>query len=503
VNIIKVTSKSLNTFISFDRETWNGLEVESEASFIWSKPKSIINLYVPSDILILKFECNAFCGKNITILSNDNKLLKVQELVCGKNNIEISIKGCNYVILCVDGFVPANVMENCLDTRELGVRLYEVILNNNIADTSYVFSMNTISFVDKNITVEKINLHSNATITNVGEYGDVSLNFKSIHKGKINLNNQLGFYTHRSGWNYVLNILSEFHNNNGIIFSGFLEYTFSYPELNKNIIPYKTSWIGVLHIPPNIPPWFIEHGADSIDLFYKNELFLESLKYCKGLYCLSEYYANFVRRVLKNKNIMINVLYHPTDVCNLKFTFKNYVNNTDKKLLHIGWWLRKQYSFFMLNSNIKKVKLLPNNKSINHFKKFLDIECALNNISISPVQMKSVYDELFVSNNEYDTLLSENIVFEDLYNSSANNIVIECIVRNTPILINRLPAVEEYLGKDYPFYFDNYLDAESKLNNIQLIEETYEYLKNYEFKYKLTSEYFKDSFLNGEIYKSL
>ena len=39
------------------------------------------------------------------------------------------------------------------------------------------------------------------------------------------------------------------------------------------------------------------------------------------------------------------------------------------------------------------------------------------------------------SDEEYDKLLSENIIFVELYDSSANNLVIECIARNTPILI--------------------------------------------------------------------
>ena len=71
-----------------------------------------------------------------------------------------------------------------------------------------------------------------------------------------------------------------------------------------------------------------------------------------------------------------------------------------------------------------------------------------------------------LDNNDYDVLLSQNIVFLDLYDTSANNAVIECIARGTPLLINRHPATIEYLGEKYPFYFDSLKEANEKLNNI-------------------------------------
>jgi hypothetical protein len=42
-----------------------------------------------------------------------------------------------------------------------------------------------------------------------------------------------------------------------------------------------------------------------------------------------------------------------------------------------------------------------------------------------------------------------------LFDSSANNVVVECIARNAPIIVNRHPAVMEYLTHDYPLYFSD------------------------------------------------
>ena len=95
-----------------------------------------------------------------------------------------------------------------------------------------------------------------------------------------------------------------------------------------------------------------------------------------------------------------------------------------------------------------------------------------------------------------------NIVFVDMYDSSANNAVIECIARDTPILINPLPAVVEYLGEDYPFYFNDLDEAAEKINDHDLIEETYKYLNNMNKDF-LTQEYFLRSFVESEIYKGI
>lgn len=89
----------------------------------------------------------------------------------------------------------------------------------------------------------------------------------------------------------------------------------------------------------------------------------------------------------------------------------------------------------------------------------------------------------------------------DLYDSSANNAVIECIARATPLLINPIPAVVEYLGKDYPMYFSSLSEAAEKALNTSLILDTHEYLKNCETRKKLSPEYFLRNFEKSEVYQ--
>lgn len=74
-----------------------------------------------------------------------------------------------------------------------------------------------------------------------------------------------------------------------------------------------------------------------------------------------------------------------------------------------------------------------------------------------------------LSDAEYDHLLSRNIVFLEPLDASANNAVVECIVRNTPIVVNRHPAVEEYLGRDYPLFYERFHQAGELLTDEHIL----------------------------------
>ena len=105
---------------------------------------------------------------------------------------------------------------------------------------------------------------------------------------------------------------------------------------------------------------------------------------------------------------------------------------------------------------------------------------------------------------EYDDLLVNNILFLPLYDVNACNTILECIVRNTPVLTNRLPASEEYLGVNYPFFYetDDLFAAAKMAEDTDLIKETTEYLSNMD-KTFLEPNSFIGSVINSEIYQNI
>jgi hypothetical protein len=79
-------------------------------------------------------------------------------------------------------------------------------------------------------------------------------------------------------------------------------------------------------------------------------------------------------------------------------------------------------------------------------------------------------------NAAYDDLLSENIVFLDLVDCSAANTIMECVVRNTILIVNRHPAVEEVLGASYPGFYSNLLEAVEIIEDIAKLRACYIHL---------------------------
>ena len=82
----------------------------------------------------------------------------------------------------------------------------------------------------------------------------------------------------------------------------------------------------------------------------------------------------------------------------------------------------------------------------------------------------------YVTNDKYDDLLTSSVVFLKLWDCSAVNTVIECIARNTPIVVNRLPAVEEVLGADYPGLWDTLEQAAAICEDDAIIDACHKHL---------------------------
>tara|TARA_Y100001938_G_C8078820_1_gene427797 strand:+ start:406 stop:1551 length:1146 start_codon:yes stop_codon:yes gene_type:complete len=325
--------------------------------------------------------------------------------------------------------------------------------------------------------------------------------------GKINLNPQIAFGNHRSGWNYAVEALAPLHNPNGVFFDGFLEKNFSWQRqdnIKENIIPYKKPWIGFFHNPPFKEDWFF--GFNSLDRILKIPELEQSMDSCMGLFTLSEDLADFLRRETGKK---VSWIYHPTEIPEKIFNFERFLHNENKLIIQVGYWLRKPNSIYLLplnkESKYKKTKLIPyeNEKIKDMISHFEVAEKQNYDIQFTQEHKDNTFLMPRKSDEDYDELLSRNIVFLDLYATSANNAVIECIARTTPLLINRLPATELYLGKDYPFFFSSLDEAAEKCLDLNLVKRTHEYLKNWHVRKKLSQEYFRFSIEQSEVYKSL
>ncbi|OYV86755.1 MAG: hypothetical protein B7Z73_11205 [Planctomycetia bacterium 21-64-5] len=301
---------------------------------------------------------------------------------------------------------------------------------------------------------------------------------------------------HRSGWAFALQALAPLYDPRGIFFDSFLERTFSWyekRERRQGVIPYREPWIGVMHNPPGVPRW--HDYENSPQAILARDSFRQSLPYCRGLFTLSEYLC---RWLVQRVNVPVSALIHPTETPALKFSRDAFRGESRPAVIQVGWWLRRLHSIFRLRAKgYRKLMLAVGHR---HFEHMLARERSRS--SVADHELTSVAVLPFVSNDEYDRWLSHSVVFCDLIDSSANNVVIECIVRNTPILINRLPAVEEYLGRDYPLYFSTLDEASAKLSRRSTVLAAHEYLRALP-KERFSQQAFRDAFMRSEVYRRL
>jgi len=315
--------------------------------------------------------------------------------------------------------------------------------------------------------------------------------YKLLNHTKITSNNNEGIFNikyidqveysncHRSGWQYVYDNIEYLHNeNSGLLLDLSIDRTFHWNSSVYNrigIIPYKKPWIGVIHHTFNTS--FSDYNNVRL---LENADFIESLKCCKGIIVMSKYLKDLFDDRL-DFSVPVYFIPHPTELNVKSFTYNDFLLNDNKKVLHIGAWLRNIYSFYRLELNKKlevncffkkhyyvmsKLAIIGKNNSNyypnsseghsghhsgghcsshsgGHCSSHSGGHCSshsgghsggsniwykffredLNNT------IKSVEITHYKSNEEYDELLSKNIVFLNLVDASAVNTIIECIAR--------------------------------------------------------------------------
>jgi hypothetical protein len=325
---------------------------------------------------------------------------------------------------------------------------------------------------------------------------------------------QTDFYGfHRSGWSYATESLRSAIENNAttteeIFVDFFVDRTFHWAHdilTAKGVLPYKTQWIGFIH-----HTFDTSYSKYNCRTLVENAMFIESLKTCRGLIVLSHDLREKLRRELFARGMFCNVytMTHPMEpVVGSRWSIEQYRQNQERKLVQIGAWLRNPFAIYDLqlpvNCGVKKAMLIG--KSMGNMKppstalsmhpqadsnKFMEGFMEAMKQKLASVEILEKLDE-----ESYDDLLRKNIVFLNLVDCSAVNTVLECILRCTPVIVNRLPALEEVLGTRYPGFYESLHEAVCKASSTETIIEINYYLRSLD-KTRFTIEYFVNSFEN-------
>jgi hypothetical protein len=382
-----------------------------------------------------------------------------------------------------------SIMIKCLDYLNYNLEL-SVTVKNYMKQNNLITIPEDVFFT---LTMEKYSLGTIADFDTSLKFSSESFNSDSLGGHQFWMNNPdwknimyknivkqiKPEYTlnleHRGGWSSIIDYAVKnnvYNNQSDIIFYDIIEKNFIWDNnVDKNL-----KWLGVIHCTDKTPPYLDIVNINR--LFDENSKFINNIHNCIGLITLAPNVYNFIYNKLVNLNIRVNVYLfkHPidNDISIPKFSYDKFLKNKNKTIIQIGQQLRKITSIYLIKTSYKKL-WLTGTKNFNKINKLFDNEIKylnIKNININSVPYK--YTETF---KEYDELIDKNIIFIDLFDTAANNVVLECIIRTTPLLLPRLPGSVYYLGEDYPMYF-NSLDEIPLLLTENNIIKTHNYLKN-------------------------
>ena len=316
-----------------------------------------------------------------------------------------------------------------------------------------------------------------------------------IEKNKVIIKSNYEDYgLHFYGWRETINnFLDQFSNEENLIYNVFLDEWIEKLLLwgdkreSKKYIKYiknnNYKLISFIHNPP-VVKW--DKNKQKIiketlinDNYQFNENLFKKIKKNKlnenivYLYTLSNHHKDYITHhypEYKNKTLSI---YHPIDlVCEKEEYFNTEAFLENKKIYHIGWWLRnfKTFNKIEFPSGFEKVLLIKDDFKNIWEEKFLSSKS------------KNIKIEYELLNEDYSKIFKNSCIFIDLVDGTANNLILECIKYNTPIFVKRVPSLEEYLGSDYPLFFKSQSQVKEWINNeenlMDAIKRANDYLSN-------------------------
>lgn len=287
----------------------------------------------------------------------------------------------------------------------------------------------------------------------------------------LNRKNLVGANQHRSGWPYVMHHIGQIESGRGILLDDFMERTVMYnPNRPMRV---RAPWIAIAHHPS------CEFDEPFVNLYRRSQHHFqlhrfagrsESLHQLQGMLMLSEHGARYARTFY---GVPVKVLPHPTQLDVPEFDLLAFKRNPS--IVHVGWFLKNLMLPWQIDSQkkFKKVYVVPNNLGRNFTNCLMNLRGMWKELRPTWEDVERVGR---LDNEDYDAMLSSSVVCCEFFDCSAANTVIESIARNSPLLVNRHPAVVEYLGEDYPLFFDDVAEC-TDLVTFEKVEEAYLYLR--------------------------
>eukprot|EP00118_Oscarella_pearsei_P012213 m.88071 g.88071 ORF g.88071 m.88071 type:complete len:625 (+) comp36558_c0_seq6:495-2369(+) len=309
---------------------------------------------------------------------------------------------------------------------------------------------------------------------------------------KLNVRTHGWPHHHRDGWGYVTREVLEkhLHIEGGIECITAVEdeiFLLSNSSSSLQGTPFSRPWVGFIH---QVPVTLYKDFPD-LSRLVGSPLFIDSLTTCLGLFVLSKESKTYLRGHL---DVPVCSCLYPAvpSASQNRFSLAKFQKNQPKRVVMIGHYLRRFHDLCDLSVPVgfQKYLLKPFSRDNS---KWNDLQLQLN----STVKFLERQPE-----ENYEKLLSQCVVFLSLADAAACTTVVECMCRATPLLVNRLPALEEYLGFDYPLFYET-LDEASQLITFDKIKQAHQYLVDLSTKSRIEPASFLRAITNSAIFRSL
>ena len=301
-------------------------------------------------------------------------------------------------------------------------------------------------------------------------------------------------YTHPmlvENWEKVAIVARKEVERAGLVFVPELEL-----ELNSaGELPNK-QWVAISHVPTRLPEWMVKTKAYKplTTALFSSKAWNMAKGHCQKLFAFSQDHADILNVQTGLKTTALRI---PQPEVGKRWSWEVFKANQEKQIIQVGWWLMRMHGIYLLpDSGYQKLWVRRPESNIDgvfgaervHFReRFIFFDHMDNSVNVSN----------HLPPQDYEERLSANIAFAHYYDASAPDFLLQCIARHTPILINPLPAVREYLGDDYPLYYYFYKDAAKKASNYDLLHKAHEHLTVLSEKMDVNPEGFASQIRNA------
>jgi hypothetical protein len=285
---------------------------------------------------------------------------------------------------------------------------------------------------------------------------------------------------HRGGWISVVR---------GLATTGFLSLNMSATPKTVELVDSIEEWFawserGAIHEPwvgfahlvmgSELPSHITHDKYNMLEGTIESQAFRDSADSCIALFVFTSQVATQLSVLLHNVglfDIAVCALHHPFGMESDVATFDPAVDlpaalSNSSALVLLGQQYRRIATLHKLQTSRAKI-WLPGHFDLNYTLTRTNHELHAENYGWDP----SVQITRVDNHDDYDRLVRQNIVIIDLWAAAANNAVLEGAALQAPFLIRKLDGPVEYLGAEYPLFFETLDEVQYLLDHEDVLRQ--------------------------------